>query len=30
MTRREDWYEVPNLTADTIVPRIIAEGGHTE
>lgn len=28
--RREDWHEVPILTADTIVPRIIAEGGHTE
>ena len=28
--RREDWYEVSNLTADTMIPRIIAEGGHTE
>lgn len=28
--RREDWFEVPILTADTIVPKVIEEGGYTE
>jgi hypothetical protein len=28
--RREDWFEVPILTADTIVQKFIAEGGYTE
>lgn len=28
--RREDWFEVPILTADTIIPILIEEGGHTE
>ena len=28
--RREDWFDVPILTADTIVPRLIEEGGYTE
>lgn len=27
---RSDWFEVPILTADTIVPTIIEEGGYTE
>lgn len=28
--RREHWFEVPILTADTIIPRVIEEGGYTE
>lgn len=28
--RREDWFEVPILNADTIIPRVIEEGGYTE
>lgn len=28
--RREDWFEIPILTADTIVPKIIEECGYTE
>lgn len=28
--KREDWFEVPFLTADTITPRLIEEGGYTE
>lgn len=27
---RRDWFEEPILTADTIVPMIIAEGGYSE
>lgn len=28
--RREHWFEVPILEADTIVPRVIEEGGYSE
>ena len=28
--KRADWFEIPILSADTIVPKVIAEGGHTE
>lgn len=28
--KREDWFEVPCLTADTLVQKLIAEAGHSE
>lgn len=28
--KREDWFEVPILSADTIVPRVIEEAGYSE
>jgi hypothetical protein len=27
---RDGWYEIPILSADTIVPKIIAEDGYSE
>ena len=28
--KRNGWFEVPVLSADTIVQKVIAEGGYTE
>ena len=28
--KRDGWFEVPILSADTIVQKVIAEGGYTE
>lgn len=28
--KRNGWFEVPILSADTIVQKVIAEGGYTE